>query len=185
MASNSESDVRRLWQEQRHEEEKMTLSDIRERAAAFHAKTRRSSRLGALLVGLLIVGNALEVWIEDAPLERIGSLLTIAAFVYVAFRFRKYHMAAPPAALGRTGSVEFYRAELVRQRDLSSDGWGFLLPFVPGVGLSLFGDGFGDRSPGQVMAIAACGVALFLGAAWINARSASKLQKQIEALDAT
>ena len=81
--------------------------------------------------------------------------------------------------------VEFYRAELVRQRDLSKDSWGYLLPFVPGVALALFGGGFEDRPTSQPIALVAFGVVLFLGIAWWNAHMARRLQNEIDALDAS
>ena len=118
-------------------------------------------------------------------LERAGDLLTIAAFVYIAYRFRKYRLAAPPVALGRTNSVDFYRAELVRERDLSKDSWGYLLPFVPGVALALLGRGLEDRPTSHMIALVAFGVVLFVGVAWWNAHTARKLQNQIDALDAS
>ena len=99
--------------------------------------------------------------------------------------YRKHRLAAPPVALGRTNCVDFYRAELVRQRDLSKDSWGYLLPFVPGVALALFGDGFENRPTSQLIAIVAFGVALFLGVAWWNAHTARRLQNEIDALDAS
>jgi hypothetical protein len=122
---------------------------------------------------------------QEALLERAGDSLTIAALVYVAYRFRRQRAAAPPAALASTNCVEFYRAELARQRDLSKDSWGYLLPFVPGVALALFGRGLGERSLSQSIAVISFGVALFLGAAWWNAHTARKLQDEIDALDAS
>jgi hypothetical protein len=52
----------------------------------------------------------------------------------------------------------------VRQRDLADDSLGYLLPFVPGVSLSLLGGAL-DRPASQVIALAVFGVALFLGTA--------------------
>jgi hypothetical protein len=45
--------------------------------------------------------------------------------------------------------------------------------------------GLGERSLSQTVAVISFGVALFLGVAWWNAYSARKLQKQIDALDAS
>jgi hypothetical protein len=109
----------------------------------------------------------------------------MVAFVCIAYRFRKQRLAAPPVALGRTNCFEFYRAELGWQRHLSKDNWGYLLPFVPGVTLSLFGRGFENRPTGQIIAIVVFGVALFLGVAWWNVHTARKLQNEIDALDAS
>jgi len=92
---------------------------------------------------------------------------------------------APPVALGRTNCVDFYRAELVRQRDLSQDSWGFLLPFVPGMALALLDGVLEARSTSQLIALVAGGVGLFLGIAWWNAHTARKLQDEIDGLDAS
>ena len=116
-------------------------------------------------------------------MERAGDLLTIVAFVYIGYRFRKHRLAAPAVALGRTNCIDFYRAELVRQRDLSKDSWGYLLPFVPGVALSL--GLFEDRPTSHKIALVAFGVGLFLGVAWWNAHTARKLQNEVDALGAS
>jgi hypothetical protein len=136
----------------------------------------------AALFAVLILVEAFQVWRSRELLERVGDLLTIAAFGYVAFRFRG-HVAVEsmPAGLGRTGSVVFYREQLTRRRDLSSHPWRFLLPFVPGVGLSLLGGALAG-SPGQTTAVAAFGAALFVAIAWWEKRRALKIQKEIDDL---
>jgi hypothetical protein len=146
--------------------------------------TRRSRVATGVLVILLVIWEAWQVWIQQETLERAGDLLTIAAFCHVVYRFRKHRLAAPPVALGRTNGADFYRAELIRQRDLSKDSWGFLLPFVPGVTLSLFGGGFENRPASQVIALVAFGVALFVSIALWNAHTVHKLQRDIDTLDA-
>jgi hypothetical protein len=177
--------VCRLWQQQEREEQAMPLDEIRAKAQRLDARTRRWRSVAALLFIVLVISEALQLWMQEALLERAGDSLTIAALVYVAYRFRRQRMAAPPVTLGRTNVVEFYRAELVRQRDLSKDSWGYLLPFVPGVSLALFGRGLGERSLGQTIAVIVFGVALFLGAAWWNSYTARKLQNEIDSLDAS
>ena len=163
----------------------MPLSDIRMKALHLDNGTRRWNAVGAASIVLLVVVETWQVWINEELLERVGDALTIAALLYTAYRYRRHHRAAPPAALGSTSGVEFYRAELVRQRDLAGDSWGFLLPFVPGVALSLLGGPVQDRPASQVFAIAAFGVALFVGIAWLNAFTARKRQMEIDALDAS
>jgi hypothetical protein len=79
----------------------------------------------------------------------------MAALVYTAYRYRKQHVVAPPVALGRTNCVDYYRAQLVRQRDLSQDSWGFLLPFVPGLALALLDDLLEAHTTSQLVALIA------------------------------
>ena len=163
----------------------MPLDDIRATAERLDAKARRWRGATTVLVILAVIIEAWQVWRGEGMLERAGDLLTIAAFVYIAYRYRKHRLGAPPVALGRTNSVDFYRAELVRQRSLSKDSWGYLLPFVPGVALALLGDGFENRPTSHLIALVAFGVALFLAVAWWNAYTTRQLQHEIDGLDAS
>ena len=185
MERSADTEILRLWEQQSREEQIMPLDDIRTKAERLDTKTRRWREATTVLVILLVIIEAWQVSRGEGIVERTGDLLTIAAFVYMAYRYRTYRMAAPPVALGRTNSVDFYRAELVRQRDLSKDSWGYLLPFAPGVALALLGDGFETRPTSHIIAIVAFGIALFLGVAWWNAHTARKLQDEIDGLDAS
>lgn len=180
MDNNTDAAIWMVWQEQEGEEPTMAIGEVRAKAEHLETKRRRWATFTALLFVLIVIVEALQVWIQEAALERAGDSLTIAALVYVAYRFRRQRAAAPPVALGTTNCVAFYRAELARQRDLSKDSWGYLLPFVPGVALALFGRRLAERSLGQTIAIIAFGIALFLGAAWWNAHTAHKLQDEID-----
>jgi hypothetical protein len=180
--SELNQDILRLWNEQPREEHAMSLEDVRSRAQRFEQKLWRRHIATAVLVAVLIVVEAWQVWRSPELLERVGDLLTIAAFVYVGFRFRGYATAPlMPAGLGLTASVDFYRAQLARQRDLASHPWRFLAVFIPGVGLSLLGGAL-DQSPAQTAAFAAVGVALFVTIAWVIRRGARRLQDEIDEL---
>jgi hypothetical protein len=184
MDNNTDVAVWMIWQQQEGEEPPMAVDEVRAKAEHLETKRRRWATFTALLFVLIVIVEALQVWIQEAWLERAGDSLTIAALVYVAYRFRRQRAAAPPVALGTTNCVAFYRAELARQRDLSKDSWGYLLPFVRGVALALFGRRLAERSLSQTLAIIAFGIALFLGAAWWNTYTAHKLRDEIDTIDA-
>ena len=184
MNANADTEILRLWQQQTSEEHMMPLDEIRTKAERLDTKARRWRGATTVLVILAVIIEAWQVWRGEGMLERAGDLLTIAAFVYIAYRYRKHRLGAPPVALGRSNSVDFYRAELVRQRNLSKDSWGYLLPFVPGVALALLGDGFENRPTSHLVALVGFGVVLFLGVAWWNAHTARRFQKEIDGLDA-
>ena len=180
--NDPESDIQRLWQGQPPEGGAMTLADIRSKAARLERQTRRWNVATAGLIILVIAVEAWQISIEPGLLERLGDLLTVVALVYVAYRFRGYASAQPlPSGLGLTGSVEFYRQRLAQQRDVQAHPWGYLAMFVPGVGLSLFGDAL-DRSQSQNAAIGIFAVALFMTIAWVHKRSARQLQHEIDEL---
>lgn len=90
-------------------------------------------------------------------------------------------MAPKSSTLGLTASVDFYRAQLARQHELARRPWRYLMAFVPGIALSVFG-GAVDRPLGQQVVVAALGIAVFVGVAWVNTRTARKLQKEIDTL---
>jgi hypothetical protein len=185
MTTDVNIDVLTLWQAQDREERMLPLTEIRTKAERLDAMNRRWRWVVAVLVVLVVGWEAWQVWTQTEMLERAGDLLTIAAFVYIAFRFRTHCLTAPPAALGRTTGADFYRAAVARQRDLSKDSAGYLLPFVPGVALALVGGGFAERPIIQSVGLVALGVALFLAVAWWNSHTARRLQNEIDALDAS
>ena len=100
MNSHSEVEVLALWQQQAREEPIVPPDDIRARAERLDAKSRRWRAWTALLVIVLLIKGAVEVWLQEAVLERAGDLLIMAALVYVAYRYRKQRLAAPPVTLG-------------------------------------------------------------------------------------
>ena len=160
----------------------MNIDDIRAKAGRFEQKTRRWYVFTGMVFLAAIMLEVWQVWREPDVVERVGDGLTIAALVYVAFWFRsRARIASMPAGLALTTSVDFYRHQLTRERDLANHPWRYLAVFVPGVGLSLLGRSL-DRPPAQTAAIAAFGIALFFAVAWVNRRTARKLQSEIDLL---
>ena len=160
----------------------MSIDEIRASADRFTRKVQRWNIVTAVIFVLAIVLEGWQMWREPTLLERVGDLLTTAALLYVVYRYREYSIVQPmPAGLGLTTSVDFYRQQLARQRDLADNPWRFLALFIPGVALSLFGDAL-ERPAAQTAVIAVLGVALFLGVAWLNQRTARKLQREIDDL---
>ena len=174
--------VQRMWHEQAREERAMAVEEIRVRAQRFDQRVRRNSVITALLIVVIVGVELWQISIEREVLERVGDALTIAAFVHLAYWYRRQTLGQTTAAgPATTPSVDYYRHQLARQRDLSNHPWGYLLPFVPGVGLSLFGKAL-ERSPAQNAAIAVFAVGLFIGTAWWHRRSARKFQQEIDEL---
>ena len=161
----------------------MPPAEIRAKAQQLARTTARWKVVTMVVFALVVVDTVWDAWTADTVIQRAGQLLLLAALGHMAYRFRTHHRSGAPAFSGRAAGVEFYRAELVRQRDLSQDGWSYLLPFVPGFGMIVFGRGFEGRSAGQVTALVTLAVALFLGAAAVTAVTARRLQRELDALD--
>ena len=179
--SERDGNIQQVWHAQPREEPKMSLDEIRQRAQRFEQRTRRWNVFTALLIVVIVGVELRQISVEPELLERVGDSQTIAAFVYLAYWYRRYTLGqTAPAGPATTQSVDFYREQLTRQRDMSSHSWRYLLPFVPGVALSLFGKAL-DRSPQENIAISVFAVALFMGTAWWHKRSARQLQRDIGA----
>jgi hypothetical protein len=180
--NDAEPDIHRLWHDQPREKQPTSVDEIRSKAERFARRTHRWNVTTAVLFGALILLEGWQVWRESRLLERVGDSLTIAALIAVVYQFRaRWTARSIPAGLALTSSVDFYRDELARQRDLARSPWRYLVLFIPGVALSLLGDVL-ERSVPQTIAIAGFGVALFLGVAWLNTRTARRLQRDIDEL---
>jgi hypothetical protein len=182
LMNEPERDIQKLWHDQPREEHAMSIDETRARADRFTRKVRRWNIVTGVIVVLAIAFDAWQMWREPSLLDRVGDVLTTAALLYVVYRYREYMAVQPmPAGLGLTTSADFYRQQLARQRDLAGNPWRLLALFIPGVGLSLLGHAL-ERPPAQTAVIAALGVVLFLGVAWLNTRTARKLQREIDEL---
>jgi len=184
MKGNSENDVVRLWKEQPRKDSPMTVNEIREKAQRFQVNVWRGNAIAGALFLLLFLKNAWEAWTSEDLLVRLGHVLIMAAFAYAAYRYRQYGRTLPaPSALGSMNSLDAYRAQLVRHRDMTSVGWRYFLPFAPGLFLIVFGSASESRSTSQIVVLAVLAVALFAGCAWVNARSVRRLEREVRLLD--
>jgi hypothetical protein len=182
MANERDANVHRLWRGQPREEQTMSIEVIRTRAEQFDRSNRRTRGWMAAFLSLLLAKGVWEVWAGPDVLERTGDALLIAAMVYAIYHLRHYYAVAPKSStLGLTASVDFYRTQLARQHELASGPWRYLVVFVPGIALSVFGGAL-DRPLRDQMTVAALGVAVFVGVAWVNSRTARKLQREIDTL---
>jgi hypothetical protein len=176
------SDLHRLWHEQPREEITMSIDEIRSKADRFERKVRRWNAFATCAFALAVGAEVWSVLTHPAVLERVGDGLTLVALVYVVLRYRPYvAVSSMPAGLGVTASTDFYRLQLARQRDLTARPWAILALFMPGVMLSLFGNAVDGPGP-RTVAIAVFAVSLFVGVAWLSARTARTLQRDIDEL---
>lgn len=129
-------------------------------------------------------------------LERLGSALVIAGVAYVVWRL---HRSGPASGNAETmdarSCLDFYREELVRQRDLLKSVWlWYLSPLIPGLVVLLLGtlqatlaQPGAQGHEGKIVArfgatLAECAV-VFGVVGWLNARAARGLQRKIDELD--
>jgi hypothetical protein len=176
-------DPLRIWQDQPVENTLMSLEEIRRKARAFEKRIRNRNRREYAAAIFVVIAFTYYIFKFSDPLVRVGSALVIAGTLYVVYQlYSRASAKTVPADLGLTGSLEFHRRELVRQRDMVESVWSwYLAPFVPG--LLVFMKGVSPkRGPGFVLALGF--QALVFGAIWwLNRRAAARLTRQIAELD--
>ncbi len=138
MANDRNPDeTRDLWSSQPVEPARMPADELRRRSLLCERGMRHAFWVA---VALSAFSAALCAWFfyrfpDTAP--RVGFVLTFAGEVFFVYQFLKLRRAADAQA-EPTGAA--YRAQLLRQRDLTLNAWKrFMLPFVPGPALVLLG----------------------------------------------
>ena len=184
MPLDSEKDIRQLWREQPRTPDPLPIDEMRLKAEQFRSRRGRWKMIGSMVVVVaMIVGTVEAFWPGQGIVERTGDLLTVAAFLYIGYQYRKYARQSAPENPTAMNYAAVYRRQIVFERDLARQGARYLWPFVPGVTLSLLGGSVGHWSLIRSIGIVAFGVTLFLVIAWVYARTARRLQRELEALD--
>jgi hypothetical protein len=174
-----------IWQNQPLEKIPMPIEEIRKKAQQFEKRVgRRNLREyagGALAIAIF----TFDLFKFPNPVARAGSALIIAGTLFVLFQiYRRGTPRKAPLDLAPVASVEYYRRELVRQRDLLRSVWlWYVGPFVPG--LIVFAIGVTPRQAAVAGAlINAVPLAALLGSIiWLNHRAANRLDRQIAELE--
>ena len=180
-----------IWQNQPVEPLTMSMEEIRNKAVKFERRIRsRNLRETVIAVALIPLFVLFLRWFP-APLARAGSVLNIAALVYVIWRMNG--SAAPsrvPDGAGWENCIAFHRRELARHRDLLRTVWRWYLgPLVPGVVLFNFAIIAPKVRAGhpadwwRVLPSLALLIAWFIVVVRLNNRAADCLQRRIDELD--
>lgn len=178
------------WQADPAEPFRIPVDALRARVGRLARRTRVRNSGGYATIAVVLAGALWWLTRIDDPLATAGALLTVAGAVTIAAQLRATRSGGPiagrTAALGRTPSVEFHRAELERQRDFhrGSQLWIRLGVFAPGP--LLFFAGFARAYPhlaGTIGWEALAFVLLLVAGVPLNAWYARDYQRQIDQLD--
>jgi hypothetical protein len=180
-------DPRNLWQSQEVEEMRISVDELRSKAAKFQSRIRwRNWReYGAAVVVIVWAGTTL--WRTPHTVERIGFALIIMGSIYYMWHLKKF--GAPkslPADLGRADCARFYQSELARQRDLVRSIWKWAIgPMIPALALLdiywIVVPPDGRRWFPVVGAVMQAVILVTIG--WLNLRAARRLDGRIAELD--
>jgi len=189
MSERENNSVLELWQSQPVEGVKMSVEEIRNRAKKFERRITRRNRRE--IVGCFIVSALFVYFLVDTHnvLFRISYGMFIVAMVWIAIQMqRKGAVNSLPSSMGAASSLQFFRAELERHRDVLKNVWPwYLAPMVPGyIMLSIaYAVSFPQRVRWiGVIAFDAFIVLVFIGVWKMNARAARCLQRSIDDLNA-
>jgi tetrahydromethanopterin S-methyltransferase subunit E len=191
---SSPSDMRNVWQNQKPEGIRMSVEEIRGKAARFQRKVFWENALNyvVLLAGVAFVSFCL-VWhrFPTTVLIRLGLGLTVAALLYMLWQTHKRSPSRRvPAEMGIVSCLDFYRKELERRRDLHRSVWQWCFgPAIPGVIILLVVMArihtSHVRHPGWILIGVLTVSVLMVVYGWRqSAARARKLQSEIDEIDA-
>ncbi len=196
MASETGDDVKNLWQNQQAEPIQISLAELHQKAQKLEQRVRWRN-LGEYAASAIVIACfGFYIWKFPAPMVRLGCVLVIAGVLFVVYQLHKKGAAqAVPAEMAFRTCLDFHRQQLERQRDLLRGVWTwYLLPFVPGLAVFLFGlfrwTMKLPHAPAHSRVIivtfaltaAACAL-VFFAIGKLNQWAARKLQREIDALN--
>ncbi|HTU43672.1 MAG TPA: sigma-70 family RNA polymerase sigma factor [Bryobacteraceae bacterium] len=185
------NDMRNVWQNQPMESTRMSVEELRHKAGKFQKRIQLRNLREYIAVLFVVVGFGFYLkWFPSVAM-RVGSGLTIAAALYVAYQLHRIGSAETlPEDCGFECCIDFHRRELERQRDLLRRiWWWYLGPFVPGMLVFLVGlqvarePRFPHHGIPFVVDLAFCAL-VFVLIGRLNQRTAHRLQRQIDDLHA-
>lgn len=187
MNEHPNNQAQQIWQSQPVEGIKMSADALRQRAGKFESTILwRNAReyLGALIAALAF--GFFFVKTHDI-LFRIAYGLLIAGLAFVVFRLHRQGSAKSlPSAMGASTCVQFFRAELERQRDLVANVWPwYLAPLLPGFAVYTVAFAVAIPYPANLRGLALLDglvAAVFIVIWKLNLRAARSLQRTIDEL---
>ncbi|MFN7997554.1 MAG: hypothetical protein U0Q18_28305 [Bryobacteraceae bacterium] len=131
-------DIPNLWREEPREPVSVPLDAVRRRAGQFEAQTRRGFRTAGLMMVCSCACYALFLYVFPGVLQRLGCSLTLAAYLYCAYQFRRKGGVKQVLAEAPAATCAAYRAELQRLHDFSFIS-NLMVPFIPGPAMFVLG----------------------------------------------
>jgi hypothetical protein len=176
------------WQADATEPFRMPVEVLRARVDRLARRTRVRNYGGYAACAIVVAGALWWITLIADPFATAGALLTMAGALTIAAQLRATRSGGPgdAAALGRTGSFDFHRAELERQRDFHRGAQLWIRLGVFASGALLFFVGFARANPHLAGTIGweALAVVLMLAVAVpLNAWYARDYQRQIDEID--
>jgi len=183
--SSDDGALQALWQSQSRGEPAIAIEDVREWARRLERRVARRNRREYIVAVVVVLIYGWTFWRLPFATVRIGAGLMIAATIFVCYRIHVHGSAVSLRTdVGMKSSLDFFRAQLERQRDLLQGVWRWaLLPFVPGFLVLMIA--YARAQPARVPLVVAYGVStliLMLGLHVLNRRAAARIQRVLDRL---
>jgi hypothetical protein len=192
MTNSERHDIKAIWGAQAVEPNLVTIEQLRAKADKFQSAVRRRNRVEYAAGVFVVAAFGSYIWIFRTPLMQLGSLLIIAAAIFIMVWIHFRASAKPiPSHITFMDYISRYREELRRQQSALRTVWlWYVAPFVPGFVLFTIGMGrflkhaFGNRAPLWLLAVVMAATAGVFAAVWLlNLWGARRLQHQIDKLN--
>ena len=183
-----------VWQSQVLDAPRISLEYVRHQAEKLNSDFRRESNIAyaatatsAMLLLVVFFKSSAQIFDPFAQVLLLGSFTVLLATVYLTIQVRKR------GAVLRTQvhepvvhSLDAYRAELQRRRDLYLGPWRWSLwPAVPVLAVFLVGGLLYDQRPGKLARYGLAGVFSILWTLycwWHYRRKGQQFQRELDAL---
>lgn len=181
-----------LWSSQTQEPFSMSIADVHTRAERFQARIRQRNWTEYAAAAFVVAAFGWTAVNTPVAAIQIGAGLIMLGALYVCWRLYKLGRAATSDEMAAAQSwADFHRGELMRQREALRTVWRwYLAPFAPGMLVFLAGVAFTPENPAPFpvklgVFLTGFGLmsAVFGAIAWLNARAADALGREIAALD--
>jgi hypothetical protein len=127
----SAENLQLAWQRQALDAPRISLAYLRHRTESLRRRSRIRNAfeyVGGVAGIVFVLWNGWD-FIRPRPLMSIAIVLWVLAMIYVMFQWHRRAAAQDPAAqLGTLDALQFYRQQLVRQRDARRGNWRWWLP---------------------------------------------------------
>jgi hypothetical protein len=185
------TDVKSLWRNQKTEDT-VTLENIHRTAERFRRRALRALWIEYGASAFVVAVFGFYIWALPGSMVKLGSALCIVGVIGVVWQMRKRMAVRRVPDLSGPGLVEFYRQELLRQRDAVKSAWlWYILPAIPGMALMMIGRWYQLHAPWRSLAwdhevIGLCVVMILLTLGIIRLLQmlrVAKLQRKIDELE--
>ena len=185
----SENEVKDMWKNQAAPAGAFSIEQLRKAASKLQRRVKVRNAIEYVAMVFVTLSFVNYIFVFPHTLMRIGSVLMILGTGIVGYQLHRRASGKPlPDDFALRSGLEFYRAQLLRQREALRSAWlWYIAPIVPGVIVFRWGveTELGAGAPFARGPVANLVIAIVLLVIVVhNQMGAWRIQRKIEKLDA-